>query len=729
MKRPENNNWIDTALTEALAAEKSEPDFEGWKNTHPEAVETLTSQAGQTSHVRRRNLWQMVIESKITKAAAAAVIVVCAWLYFVMTPDRPDIKQPGTPGTKPKIRKITKSIHSPNDGVGHPKSKLTEDKSGTGKTVAMMGPVLFPPGPGEVRLDTNLDGEKRNEEIPGHGWICICGSSHLFWHYTGPDGVRLNFKQEDMRVYVTVDDGPRQLAGLRFSKPNDIEHMRASMEELTEPTILWCECAPPNEFSALPNLDMVTDLCWGRTSIAAAEKGRAVSSREGSPPQWVGGFELSDLSGLAGFTGLTSLNLAGFDQLTDLSPLASLTNLTSLDLQGCNKITDLSPLANLTNLESLNLNAWDVDTELSDISPLAELIGLKSLSLRLRSVRDLTPLAGLTELEYLDLMGCRPSDLAPLAKLAKLKFLKLDSVKSVADVSPLGELTSLEYLRIGAVNKSVTDTCSISNLVNLKHLNLDQWHSVTDISSLANLTNLTLLRLNALRRLSDISPLAQLENLESLDLSDCKEVSDISALANLTKLKSLDLTDCRGVYDLSPLANLTGLRHIALRLCPNVYDLSPLRTAISQGAKVDLRTATTTNESLERQLSEMRAQILAERIAESSVIVEARILEITDTLDGDEVIGTELEVEVREVFYGRPFAPSEVIDVVLPEPDAEWSTDSVDPGGFVVLFLAERGQRRPYSLVYGYRGFLPPFKEEIKKAVESLDNPSNSSSD
>jgi hypothetical protein len=70
-----------------------------------------------------------------------------------------------------------------------------------------------------------------------------------------------------------------------------------------------------------------------------------------------------------------------------------------------------------------------------------------------------------------------------------------------------------------------------------------------------------------------------------------------------------------------------------------------------------------------------------------------------------------------------------VIDVVLPEPDAEWSTDSVDPGWLVVLFLAEHGQRKPYSLVYGYTGFLPPFKEEIKKAVESGAHLSSSSPD
>ncbi|MHC4388639.1 MAG: hypothetical protein ACYSX1_08520, partial [Planctomycetota bacterium] len=77
MKRPENNNWIDTALTEALAAEKSEPDFDGWKHTHREAVEMLTSRAGRKSfgpnapqHIKR-----IIMKSRMIRIAAAAVII------------------------------------------------------------------------------------------------------------------------------------------------------------------------------------------------------------------------------------------------------------------------------------------------------------------------------------------------------------------------------------------------------------------------------------------------------------------------------------------------------------------------------------------------------------------------------------------------------------------------------------------------------------------------------
>jgi len=78
MKRPENNNWIDNALTEALGAKKAEPNFDKWKETHPEAVEMLTSRAGQQSSALRyvHKITSLIIKSKITKLAAAAVIII-----------------------------------------------------------------------------------------------------------------------------------------------------------------------------------------------------------------------------------------------------------------------------------------------------------------------------------------------------------------------------------------------------------------------------------------------------------------------------------------------------------------------------------------------------------------------------------------------------------------------------------------------------------------------------
>ncbi len=86
--------------------------------------------------------------------------------------------------------------------------------------------------------------------------------------------------------------------------------------------------------------------------------------------------EVTDLSPLAGLTGLTTLKL-GNTPVTDLSPLAGLTGLWWLDLSGT-PVTDLSPLSGLTGLWRLELN----DTPVTDLSPLFGLTGLTYLQLQ-----------------------------------------------------------------------------------------------------------------------------------------------------------------------------------------------------------------------------------------------------------------------------------------------------------------------------------------------------------
>jgi len=508
-------------------------------------------------------MFRTIMHSKMAKFAVAVIIIaaISAVIYF--------------------------SVFSGSGQDQAPKVASKQVKEVTSKG-AIMQPVLLPPGPDEIQLDRDLNGHKLNRRMPEDGWIQI--GSGIFWYYNG--GIYLNFTQQDVRVYVTADDQPRQLAGLRFSKPEDIEQLHLALNELTEPTILWCECPLPDEFSGLPNLHMIID--FQRVKI----RRRPV--------------KLSDISPLSGLTGLTSLDLSGCDQLTDLSPLANLTNLTSLDLAGCSKIADLSPLADLVRLELLDISAWDSDTPLNDISPLANLTALKSLNLRSRTnLSDLTPLGELAELESLDLEGSsrQKSDLTPLVRLAKLKSLKIGGLWNVEDLSPLGELTSLEFLKLGSANSRVSDISFLAGLTKLDRLELSQWFGVSDLTPLANLTNLTQLRIHRFTKVSDITPLGKLTNLQSLDLESCKKISDLSPLANLAKLESLDLCACKSVSDLSPLANLAELKEVRLQFCTNVTDLSPLRGAIRQGADIKINTASgSTNADLTEQLSEIKSQ-------------------------------------------------------------------------------------------------------------------------
>ncbi|MGB2865353.1 MAG: FecR domain-containing protein [Sedimentisphaerales bacterium] len=80
MERPENNKWLDEALTETIGSEKPRTDFEQWKQQHPDAVQMLTSRAGKAASVSPAPLKnrRIIMTSTITKLAAAAVIAIAA---------------------------------------------------------------------------------------------------------------------------------------------------------------------------------------------------------------------------------------------------------------------------------------------------------------------------------------------------------------------------------------------------------------------------------------------------------------------------------------------------------------------------------------------------------------------------------------------------------------------------------------------------------------------------
>jgi len=78
MKRPENNEWLDEALTDIINSEETRTDFEQWKKLHPQAVEMLTSRAGSgpSATAGQLSIRRVIMKSKITRIAAAAAIII-----------------------------------------------------------------------------------------------------------------------------------------------------------------------------------------------------------------------------------------------------------------------------------------------------------------------------------------------------------------------------------------------------------------------------------------------------------------------------------------------------------------------------------------------------------------------------------------------------------------------------------------------------------------------------
>jgi len=178
---------------------------------------------------------------------------------------------------------------------------------------------------------------------------------------------------------------------------------------------------------------------------------------------------------LASLSNLKSLDLSmtsdDVNLFEDLSPLSSLEKIQTLDLLRSIRVEDLTPLSSLQDLQNLILSY----TSVTDLSPLSGLKNLKHLDLSRTRVEDLSPLSSLKNLEYLDLSHTSVRDLSPLSGLKNLRYLDLD-LTIAGDLSPLAGLPDLQVLEVG---EAYGDLSALSNLRNLKSLNLyDYWGAI-----------------------------------------------------------------------------------------------------------------------------------------------------------------------------------------------------------------------------------------------------------
>jgi len=92
MDRFDNDNWLDEALTKAISSQETKPNFEKWKQEHPEAVEMLTSRTGRqvSAFTRPLNIRNIIMKSPIAKlSSVAAVIATLVLIGFWVRPPSP----------------------------------------------------------------------------------------------------------------------------------------------------------------------------------------------------------------------------------------------------------------------------------------------------------------------------------------------------------------------------------------------------------------------------------------------------------------------------------------------------------------------------------------------------------------------------------------------------------------------------------------------------------------
>lgn len=205
--------------------------------------------------------------------------------------------------------------------------------------------------------------------------------------------------------------------------------------------------------------------------------------------------------------------------LSDLSPLAGLSGLQSLHCSGT-QVNNLSPLAGLAGLQELNCSG----TQVNDLNPLASLSGLWYLDCGSTQVSDLSPLTGLSGLGWLDCWSTQVNNLSPLVRLSRLWYLNCGWTQ-VSDLSPLAELCDLHMLHCG--NTQVSDLSPLVGLSGLQHL-ICEHTQVSDLSPLAGLNGLQLLYCGS-TQISDLSPLASLSCLQNL-YCGYTQVSDLSPI-------------------------------------------------------------------------------------------------------------------------------------------------------------------------------------------------------
>lgn len=83
MRTSENNNWLEDILFKSIGSEKRQPDFAEWLRQHPDAVVALTACSKRISS--RMSVAGIILHSRLTKLAAAAVVIIAVLLSIYFT--------------------------------------------------------------------------------------------------------------------------------------------------------------------------------------------------------------------------------------------------------------------------------------------------------------------------------------------------------------------------------------------------------------------------------------------------------------------------------------------------------------------------------------------------------------------------------------------------------------------------------------------------------------------
>ena len=353
--------------------------------------------------------------------------------------------------------------------------------------------------------------------------------------------------------FLRFGDASGSASGASDSDEMDVEALRLQeMREYDDLITLDYEIHDLSEIEGMTELERIqidTNVSGDLSSLSGLTNLKVLEIDDYPYGSVVDAVFTGDLSSLSNLKSLEVLVLRGCENITgDLSQLSNMSSLNGLTLSSCNQITgDLSSLSNLVNLKILDLfNCPHISGSLYSLSSLNKIVEL-NLSQTEGLYGDLSELSHMTYLEMLNLRMQKNItgsllSIKNLTSLNTLDFYGCDSIELY-----LEELIYLPKLAdISLKLKDYSGSLSVlSDLTELRSLELYAPEGAFDISYLGSLSNLRGLSIRGMGFYGDISSLNTMSELYGLHMSNCSNITgDIGNLSNLENLGWVYFSDC-----------------------------------------------------------------------------------------------------------------------------------------------------------------------------------------
>ena len=257
------------------------------------------------------------------------------------------------------------------------------------------------------------------------------------------------------------------------------------------------------------------------------------------------------------------------------TPAKEYLNYAFLNLIGfAPKDTNIDKSLVVQNITSLDLGYGGIESSgWTDLpAGLANFKKMKTLEVSSWSLKDISSISNLSSLTHLDL-ACDCENLDALSNLKNLKFLDLSNSTSLKNIDAMAKLSNLEELKLPRLLEVKLLPKSIGFLTHLTELSLIQWKELPNVDVLANCINLESIKFDGYILGGDLAylpdGLAKIPNLKRIYI-ELRELQNVDGLANLPNLTTLDLDSCESLQNVDGLANLPKLTSLDLRRCDKV---------------------------------------------------------------------------------------------------------------------------------------------------------------